>query len=1179
MTTPEDRRASETLERNLRALARTCPKLVERLAETRPRADIEWVTTAEDAPSARLGTGDGARLLASARRPLTEATRLADKIEVTKAGAVLAVGFGLGLHIAEVGRRLGRTGVIVAFEPDIELLRSVLERVDHSGWIEKANLIILTDAEDSAAMSGAARGAEGVFALGVKVLEHPPSLPRLGEAGRAFVARFTQVVRSLRTNVVTTLVQVEATLRNQLMNLDHYAMVGGVGELAMLAEDRPAVVVSAGPSLARNVELLREPGMRDRVVIIAVQTVLKPLLEMGIRPHFVTALDYHHISTRFYEGLAPEDVEGVTLVAEAKSNPAILEAFPGVIRCPGDRVLDETLGPELRRPMGELPSGATVAHLAFYLARLLGCDPVILIGQDLGFTDGQYYAAGAAIHRVWSSELNEFNTLEMLEWQRIVRSRRTLRAMEDVHGRRIYVDEQMNAYLTQFERDFAESEAEGLRVIDATEGGVRKQHTEVSTLAEALEAHATGGGLAVDWPEPPRFDRERRLARVRERIGRLIEDVAGIGERSRRTASMLTEMREHHRDQIRVNRLIERSQAIGEEVKSMQPAFGLVQHLNQTGTLKRFRADRDIALDASLEGMDRQARQIERDIMNVSWMADAADQLGRMLEATREMLAGGEKQSRDPSVSSVMGRKGDQSERIRVSEGSPEVAAMMLVDPDRSPLGVERDLGEPLLGGRNPLRMALERVARSGRVRRAVLATHEVDRVRAIVGGKVDGIEVAYAPLDAPPLTGRERALRGARRWAPDCWRGGLGNMTVYDELLAPAVLGRAMDEHGVDAALVVGADWALVDPGLTGEVVARFLEDPERRFVFGHAPPGLCPCLATRDLLADLAKTGTSNRLLASFGALLGYVPVAPQHDPIASQSCVTPDPAVRDLATRCCADSDAGRERIRAALEGLDARALDVGASEIARRMAESWDLAPDAGPRHLALELIAGSGAPMDAGICRELLEQLADLRNDACVSFGAAAEHDVLDHPAWREMVCHAEAKGLPVHVRTGLRADESAAAALLEARPDVVSVDVLGRSSTVFSESDVARVLRGVERLLEHRITGPEPDALPSPWIVPRITRRDAVYEQIEGFFDRWLLQAGWCVIDPLDAPIEGERIAPIPLPEHARRRFERTTLRVSAEGGTLGASVVNTSLEVAWRELHTSGASPATISA
>ena len=126
-----------------------------------------------------------------------------------------------------------------------------------------------------------------------------------------------------------------------------------------------------------EVDLLSRPGVRERVVIIAVQTVLKTLLARGIKPHFVTALDYHEISARFYEGLTEADVEGVTLVVEPKANPAILKAWPGAIRCVGDHVLEQILGESLACDMGELTPGATVAHLAYYLARHLGCDPAI----------------------------------------------------------------------------------------------------------------------------------------------------------------------------------------------------------------------------------------------------------------------------------------------------------------------------------------------------------------------------------------------------------------------------------------------------------------------------------------------------------------------------------------------------------------------------------------------------------------------------------------------------------------------------------------------------------------------------------------------------------------------------------------------------------------------------------
>ena len=70
-----------------------------------------------------------------------------------------------------------------------------------------------------------------------------------------------------------------------------------------------------------------------------------------------------------------------------------------------------------------IPPGATVAHLSVSLAEFLGCATVVLVGQDLGFTDGLYYCPGTAVHRVWDAELSPWNTLEMMEWQRIARMR------------------------------------------------------------------------------------------------------------------------------------------------------------------------------------------------------------------------------------------------------------------------------------------------------------------------------------------------------------------------------------------------------------------------------------------------------------------------------------------------------------------------------------------------------------------------------------------------------------------------------------------------------------------------------------------------------------------------------------------------------------------------------------
>ena len=54
--------------------------------------------------------------------------------------------------------------------------------------------------------------------------------------------------------------------------------------------------------------------------------------------------------------------EITALVVDPKAHPVILDSFPGALRCCTAPFLDELLGP-LRRPMGDLPPGATVAHL------------------------------------------------------------------------------------------------------------------------------------------------------------------------------------------------------------------------------------------------------------------------------------------------------------------------------------------------------------------------------------------------------------------------------------------------------------------------------------------------------------------------------------------------------------------------------------------------------------------------------------------------------------------------------------------------------------------------------------------------------------------------------------------------------------------------------------------------
>lgn len=624
------------LDVNLQALGRHDGDLADRLAATAP-ATLTWHTARSGALTATLSDPSDADAaagrdlwLASRYDPHQEAAKLLRSVDPVRDAGVALLGVGLGHHVGEALRRLGPRSVVIAYEPDLAVLRAVLERIDCTDWLGRRN-VVLADAEtDRATLTRRLDPFASTITQGLKLITHPPTRQRHREALQSFGQVVTDTLAFFRTSVATALVNSARTCENLACNLDRYAAAATTDELVDAARGYPAVCVAAGPSLARNVDLLRDPEVRSNVVVISVQTTLKPLLDRGIRPDFVTALDYSRICTRFYENL-PE-LPDVTLVAEPKAHPVILDSFPGPVRIIASEFNDKLLG-EMARPIKPMKSGATVAHLSLYLAQHLGCDPIIFIGQDLGFSDGLYYAPGTAAHQVWAGELNAFNTLEMMEWQRIVRNKGNLQRLEDVHGRPIFSDEQMITYLKQFERDFADAPQ---AIIDATEAGLPKAHTTPMPLRDALGRYATRPAPKLPVP-PPDLDAQR-LANLDELLERRRDEVRELRRAARETLELLKQMQKHQHDPQRTAKLHEKIRKHQRRVHTeLAETFSLVNAINTIGAFKRNRADRAIA-HAGDDPYERQRRQLERDIENLDWLMQACDEALRIFHAAHERV-------------------------------------------------------------------------------------------------------------------------------------------------------------------------------------------------------------------------------------------------------------------------------------------------------------------------------------------------------------------------------------------------------------------------------------------------------------------------------------------------------------------------------------------------------------
>ncbi|NOT29294.1 MAG: DUF115 domain-containing protein, partial [Planctomycetes bacterium] len=150
---------------------------------------------------------------------------------------------------------------------------------------------------------------------------------------------------------------------------------------------KPAVLVSPGPSLSRN---LAELGaLSQRAVILTGTHALAALLGTGVAPHFVLCADPGDLG-RHWAGLDLARVGAFVIGATCRA-----ETFAAPVRRRFAFASNGETDAWLFEPLGAVPglaTGGSVSCSMLSFALFLGCDPITLVGQDLSFTE-RFYAA------------------------------------------------------------------------------------------------------------------------------------------------------------------------------------------------------------------------------------------------------------------------------------------------------------------------------------------------------------------------------------------------------------------------------------------------------------------------------------------------------------------------------------------------------------------------------------------------------------------------------------------------------------------------------------------------------------------------------------------------------------------------------------------------------------------
>ncbi|PIE54684.1 MAG: hypothetical protein CSA35_04760 [Dethiosulfovibrio peptidovorans] len=319
-------------------------------------------------------------------------------------------------------------------------------------------------------------GPLGIFLANDAVtIRHPAELEALGET---FQTLERELWRQIRLSVEYLGNTAEDTLigvRNFALNTPWIVNSPDFKDFSDLA-GRPCVCVASGPSLDKNVHLLRD--VQDRVIIVAADTAAGKLLSMGIRPHFITSIERpEEMYTRNIRPLIqkyPEECAEIVLVAAFVCSPQTVARWPGPVKIVGKAELDldhwlmgAILGGEL------FACGASVAHMAVSTGAAIGASAVALIGQDLAYSsEGVSHASNTASAEDMALEAARYENL--LE-------------VPGIDGRPVKTHVTWFKFIKIFESFAKRCESAGLPLCDCTQGGALIPGTVVQDLSDFFD--------------------------------------------------------------------------------------------------------------------------------------------------------------------------------------------------------------------------------------------------------------------------------------------------------------------------------------------------------------------------------------------------------------------------------------------------------------------------------------------------------------------------------------------------------------------------------------------------------------------------------------------------------------------------------------------------------------------
>ena len=376
------------------------------------------------------------------------------------------LGFGLGYEVMFFVQTIAKehqTQSIIVIERDAEMFVAAMNVNDLTQIINNQNIYLFVGIKEeelyNAFRTYFSKNLPQLLMCGVTQPLFTHSAMRLNKEYyiRALQIMYESIYHSIQ-NFGNCPADSLVGLENMLDNVNVIVNNPGINLLYDKFKGKPAIIVATGPSLKKNMHLLK--GLEDKALIISCDASFKLLMNNGINPHMVTSLEREHEVQQFFDKFDKEEVKDIYMTTCPVLFNHVYESYEGP-KIIVYRNFDHFKWLEIERGILEIKLASS--NMAFKIAEALGCDPIILIGQDLA------YGENDETHATEVPFSSEGEGIFMIPGN---------------NGQPIKTNSGWYNFLKAYEFDIAQYKG---HVINCTEGGAYIQGTEVTTFKDVIE--------------------------------------------------------------------------------------------------------------------------------------------------------------------------------------------------------------------------------------------------------------------------------------------------------------------------------------------------------------------------------------------------------------------------------------------------------------------------------------------------------------------------------------------------------------------------------------------------------------------------------------------------------------------------------------------------------------------